>query len=208
MVEVERLHDKKQSFELLCPGVAHRFMANSEAEADEWADLIRQLVSYRRDGIRSVSSLSLPRVPSSPGFSTPVATTIPLTRQLTPLSSSPPMNITIPTSTHTLVIPHHSVRQDHFTLSPSPSHVTGFTLIPANYPTPPETVVSPAHVQVHPAPAQRQVSTDSGNPFPSPPSSSDSSSMCSYSNASFDSASVMDGDNEMMTSKCMYANQV
>ena len=179
-------------------------MANSEAEADEWADSIRQLISYRRGDFRS---LSLPRVSSSPGFSAPMSTTLPFTRQLTPISNSPPMNITIPTSSHTLVIPHHhSIRPDPFTLSPSPSQITSFTLVPNSFHTSQDTMLPSSTMpaqQIHPVAAQRQMSTDSGNSFPSPPSSSDSSSMCSGSNASFDSASVMDGDNDSNTSETL-----
>ena len=203
VVEVERLREKKQTFELLCPGVAHRLVANSEAEADEWAEVIRKLILYRRDDFRS---LSLPRPVSS---TTPFPASLSLTRQLTPLSSSPPVNVVFPqnppSTTHTLVIPHpthHPIRSDAFTFSPSPSHLASFTLVPNSYPTPPDTVVSTAlPAQNHPTTTQRQVSADSGNPFPSPPSSSDSSSMCSGSNVSFDSASVMDGDTDTQNSK-------
>ena len=71
-----------------------------------------------------------------------LSTTLPFTRQLTPISNSPPMNITIPTSSHTLVIPHHhSIRPDPFTLSPSPSQITSFTLVPNSFHTSQDTML-------------------------------------------------------------------
>ena len=56
IVEVHRVVERKQSFELLCPGRGYRFMANSDVEADEWVASIRGLTLYRREP----PSLSLP----------------------------------------------------------------------------------------------------------------------------------------------------
>ena len=49
VVEVQRTVDKKQTFEILCPGTGHKFTANSEAEADEWVNILRKLKSYRKE---------------------------------------------------------------------------------------------------------------------------------------------------------------
>ena len=49
VVEVQRVADKKQMFEILCPGVGYRLMANSEAEADEWTETLRKLILYRKE---------------------------------------------------------------------------------------------------------------------------------------------------------------
>ena len=49
VVEVQRTSDKKQTFEILCPGTGHKFTANSEAEADEWVNILHKLKSYRKE---------------------------------------------------------------------------------------------------------------------------------------------------------------
>ena len=49
VVEVQRTTDKKQTFEILCPGVGYKFTANSEAEADDWVNILRKLKSYRKE---------------------------------------------------------------------------------------------------------------------------------------------------------------
>ena len=49
VVEVQRTNDKKQTFEILCPGTGQKFMANSEAEADEWVNVLHKLKSYRKE---------------------------------------------------------------------------------------------------------------------------------------------------------------
>ena len=49
VVEVQRTNDKKQTFEILCPGIGHKFVANSEAEADDWVNVLHKLKSYRKE---------------------------------------------------------------------------------------------------------------------------------------------------------------
>jgi len=49
VVEVQRTMDKKQTFEILCPGVGHKLTASSDAEADEWVEIMRKLKSYRKE---------------------------------------------------------------------------------------------------------------------------------------------------------------
>ena len=49
IVQVHRVVERKQSFELLCPGLGYRFMANSDVEADEWVTRIRGLILYRKE---------------------------------------------------------------------------------------------------------------------------------------------------------------
>ena len=49
VVEVQRTNDKKQTFEILCPGVGHKFTANSEAEADDWVNVLHKLKSYHKE---------------------------------------------------------------------------------------------------------------------------------------------------------------
>ena len=40
---------KKQSFEILCPGIGYRFMATSEVEADEWTRAIQRHIMYKKE---------------------------------------------------------------------------------------------------------------------------------------------------------------
>ncbi len=49
LVHRYRVADKKQSFEILCPGIGYRLMANSELEADEWTSAIQSHICYKRD---------------------------------------------------------------------------------------------------------------------------------------------------------------
>ena len=49
IVKVHRVVERKQSFEVLCPGIGYRFMANSDVEADEWVTSLGGLILYRRD---------------------------------------------------------------------------------------------------------------------------------------------------------------
>ena len=221
VVEVQRQADKKQILEILCPGVAYRLMANSEADAEDWTETLRTLILYRRGDI---SSLTLPR-----SF-VPVA--MATVRPTIPVSSSPPSLISpvmIPThafmpattapsslchthaTTTTMTYPD-AQQQAHFQHTSQIAHPSQAPLffspqqIHQSYPTPPESIVGmhqTCSVPVPPPPVQKQASSDSTHPYPSPPSSSDSSSMCSGSNTSFDSVSVMDGDNaDLGNSEC------
>lgn len=179
IVEVERVPDKKQTFELLCPGVAHRLMANSEAEADDWAAALRQLIVYRKGDLQT---LSLQRIMSQGGNTSPLSSSPPSAPMVTSTFSSPlPHPLMIPPNTHT-------VSTDAQSRSPHIHHT---------FPTPPESIVTtmPAVVSTQqPHVLQKQGSHDGINPYPSPPSSSDGSSVCGdRSSTSFDSVSVIDG---------------
>ena len=93
IVEVERVPDKKQTFELLCPGVAHRLMANSEAEADDWAAALRQLIVYRKGDLQT---LSLQRIMSQGGNTSPLSSSPPSAPMVTSTFSSPCLLYTSP----------------------------------------------------------------------------------------------------------------
>ena len=64
VVEVQRTMDRKQSFEILCPGVGHKLTANSDAEADEWVEIMRKLKSYRKE--RQPELVGIPYHPNAP----------------------------------------------------------------------------------------------------------------------------------------------
>ena len=173
IVEVLRVHDKRQTLELLCPGVGYRLMANSEADADDWADVVRKLIVYRKDS----RTMSFPRV-------------MPHNGNASPLSSSPP-SFTSTTATITGPLPHHALTsQPLFTIDGSQMslHSPHHQLTTHQYPTPPETIAD-----IHSTPILRkQRSNEGAMPYPSPPSSNDSTSMCG-SSTSFDSGSFNDG---------------
>lgn len=189
IVEVIRVQDKKQTLELLCPGIGYRLMAYSEADADDWVEAIKKLIVYRKD----VRSMSFPRIMPQGN------------NESSPLSSSPPSmpfttnSITGPLSHHAaLPTPMFSIDGSNFPkLSPQhqnqqPSH---------QYPTPPETIVDTTNSLTGPVCLQKQNSHDGVNPYPSPPSSIDSASMCGGSSTnSFDSSSINDGNDSIMDS--------
>ncbi len=176
IVEVMRVPDKRQTIELLCPGIGYRLMANSEADADDWAEAVRRLIVYRKD----VRSMSFPSV-FSQGTSSSCS-----------LSSSPP-NFPYNTgqshlSNNALAIPP-TVNIDGSHLS---QHSPSQHRLQHQFPTPPETIVDTTN-PLTTSRLQKQVSNDSGNPYPSPPSSNDSASMCG-SATSFDNGSLLDGN--------------
>lgn len=189
VVEVHRIIERKQSFEILCPGIGYKFMANSDVEADEWVEALRKLILYRRD-TSFTAAATQPPPPSVLGAHTqPMAIAPPRTPSAIPahgyLSSSQPESLALQ-------------------LAHSPS-----CPMPGSLPTPPEATTSPPpsmHQPLATSPPQashqsgamaivRQRSTEFA-PLPSPPStSSDSSSMCSSSNASFEpSPTEADGE--------------
>ena len=180
VVEVNRVRDKKQTFEILCPGVGYKLMANSEAEADEWAATLQKLTLYRRDNTKS---LSLQRVSSSPAH----------------LQHSQQRHRTLSDSGHlhthpnSLAIPTPNCTHTHITTDGFLSHSPSVNLS-HSLPTPPESVACPPVPAFQPPVIQRQKSSECVPSLPSPSTSSDSSSMCSGSNASFDAQSVFDGD--------------
>ena len=182
VVAVQRVPEKKQMFEILCPGVAYRLMANSDLEADEWTAALSKLILYRKDDVKSHS---LRRIPSSPTH----METIPERHRTLSDSSmqthhSPahmhPKSITIPTPTH-----RHAPADTTLHFSHSPH-------MPHSLPTPPELATSPPMFQHYPPVIQRQRSNEIPISIPSPSTSSDSSSMCSGSNASFDTQAVFE----------------
>ena len=174
VVEVQRVPDKKQTFEILCPGLGYRLMANSEVETDEWMEALKRLILYRKGNTPLVS------------HSQPLAIIHPSHHQLHPQSLS------IPTTS-----PLHTSPPVDFPLSHSP------TCILHSLPTPPESVASPPNPVIQlPIPIQRQRSTEFVPLLPSPSTSSDSSSMCSGSNASVEIQQPSDGDAE--SSKHLY----
>lgn len=178
VVAVQRVPDKKQMFEILCPGVAYRLIANSDLEANEWTQALSSLILYRKDNVKG-HSLSLRRIPSSPTH----METIPerhrnLSDSSMQMHVSPsrvhPKSLTIPTPSHR----HgHTDPSFHFSQSPHFSH---------SLPTPPELAASPPTLFYHPPGMQRQRSSEMTAPLPSPSTSSDSSSMASGSNISFE----------------------
>ena len=95
IVEAQRATEKKQTFDLLCPGVSHRFQASSEAEADDWVTAVKNLIVYRKDvqsSSPSSSSLTLPvlSVQPHPNLPTPpeqasISTPIPVTPERRPV---------------------------------------------------------------------------------------------------------------------------
>lgn len=100
IVEAQRATEKKQSFDLLCPGVSHRLQASSEAEADEWVTVVKELIVYRKDDQHSsTSSLTIPELNAHPHpnlptppeqvFSNPIPVTSGRRPVLKTFSSSP-----------------------------------------------------------------------------------------------------------------------
>ena len=90
IVEAQRATEKKQTFDLLCPGVSHRFQASSEAEADDWVAAVKNLIVYRKDVHHSSpTSLTLPMlsVHSQPHHCFPTLTDNAVTS--TPIPVSP-----------------------------------------------------------------------------------------------------------------------
>lgn len=202
VVEVQR-PDRRQCFELLCPGLAHRLMANSEAEADDWADMLRKQLLYRKDNLKTVSLQRIMTHPPMGGTRSPLSSSPP--GGVVPNSAHFPHSLMIPQSTHPLFSPGAStstVPMFGIEAPPIMSSQTQ-TVLNQTYPTPPESVIN-APIGP-PPPFQKQGSNEGVNPYPSPPSS-DSSSVYGGSNASFDSTSVADGDTDLTSSKllCYY----
>ena len=222
VVDVRRVPDKKQMFEILCPGVGYRLVANSEVEADEWTDALKKLTLYRKDSANQ-KTLSLQRTGSTP--SAPDQTEPIRERKRTlsdsakePQSSYPPP--TLPPYGHRPLRQQQQLQSSSMTTHPnslaipkttgSPGSVS--TDIPTinlsqSLPTPPENAVAPsfspprsACFLSQPSQPSSQVQTLSKSAaelraaLPSPSTSSDSSSMCSGSNTSFDNQSTFEGE--------------
>lgn len=158
IVEVRRVVDRKQSFEVLCPGLGYRFMANSDVEADEWVQTVRGLILYRRD---SIHATHFPFVPS---------------RLTQPVSISH----SAPSHPHTSTLPHMSPS--------SPYPLTTNFPTPPESSTSPATLPSCHSMlrQCSTDSVPFLPPSYSFPPLPSPPSSSSESSMASGSNASFE----------------------
>lgn len=138
---------------------------------------------------RTLSDSSMPFHHLPQCLPNPKSLTIP-----TPLH---PKSHTIPTPSRphpkTLTIPtpsHHHMADSAF------SHLNSSTTVNLSHslPTPPDMAVSPPVLQYYPPIMQRQKSNEFVISYPSPSTSSDSSSMCSGSTASFDTQAVLEGD--------------
>ena len=184
VVDVRRVPEKKQTFEILCPGVGYRLMANSEVEADEWTNSLKRLTLYRKDNLKT---LSLQRTPSAPTENTELMTE--RKRTLSDSAQSPvqqnPRSLTHPRS---LAIPASS--------RPATTDIPTINLS-HSLPTPPENVGSPPTLPTFQPPPPILSSKSAAElraALPSPSTSSDSSSMCSGSNASFENQSTFEGE--------------
>lgn len=78
VVEVQRTNDRKQTFEILCPGTGHKFTANSEAEADEWVNILHKLKSYRKERLQPDPIGNLNQLPHYPNREHPNVIVSPL----------------------------------------------------------------------------------------------------------------------------------
>ncbi|XP_019849803.1 PREDICTED: uncharacterized protein LOC109580748 isoform X1 [Amphimedon queenslandica] len=208
VVDIRKAQDKRQCFELLCPGIAHRLMANSQSEADEWVDSIRKMCIYQGEDSNG-KALSLQRLMHQP-----------LSGTNTPLSGSPPkLHSQSPAASRSLSVPPQPILVSQ-ALTGNPVALYGTDIPPALppplsqspqntqgmlghlqrlYPTPPESVVTVPY-PTHAPYLQKQNSLESNHPYPSPPSS-DSSSMYSGSNASFDNGNNLDDEDGNSRSK-------
>lgn len=182
VVEATRVVEKKQTFQILCPGVGYRFMANSEAETDEWVGTLRKLILYRKGDAKA---LSLQRMQHGQAA-------VPQIPARSRSDSHPPMSLAIPSSpgVHSGTPPDPSSSSFyHHQLSQSPSSRGPIH----NLPTPPDSTASPPLPTVSLVPPlHQQKASELMVPLPSPSTSSDSSSMCSGSNTSFETG-VGDG---------------
>lgn len=218
VVSVHRLPGKKQSFEILCPGIGYRLSANSELEADEWTAAIRAHICYKREDVvaNGTKSLSLNRVQSSGHahltpplhdrqrtMSEPHYTVQPHLQQHSMLPPTfqyhhqqqllqPPRGIPI-VSTH-----HHALQQQQH----RSNETHAMMHFSHSLPTPPDSLPSPPSFTSFPQPPtfQRQHSLEMAASLTSPSTSSDSSSMCSSSNTSFEgSGAVFEADGMEMS---------
>ena len=185
-------------------------MANSQSEADEWVDSIRKVCHQGED--TNGKGLSLQRVSHQS-----------LSGMHTPLSGSPPKpHSQFPATSRSLSVPPQPILVSQ-TLAGNPVTLYGTDIPPPVppplsqspqntqgmlghlqrlYPTPPESVVTIAHHIPHTPYLQKQNSLENNHPYPSPPSS-DNSSMYSGSNASFDNGNNLD-DEDGNSSKPAY----
>ena len=213
IVDVRRVPDKKQTFEILCPGVGYRLIANSEVEADEWTDALKKLTLYRKDNA-NVKALSLQRTASSPPTADPVEQVKERKRTLSDSAHQSQPSYPLPPHAHQQQSPSSSltIHPSSLAIPQTGSSGSMATDIPTinlshSLPTPPENIggapsFSPPHsaclLSQPPQSSQPQVLSKSAAELraalPSPSTSSDSSSMCSGSNTSFDNQSTFEGD--------------
>lgn len=224
VVSVHRLPDKKQSFEILCPGIGYRLSANSELEADEWTAAIRTHICYKREDVitNGVKSLSLTRVQSA-GNHQHAHLTPPLQERQRTMSEP---QYPLPASSH---LQQQSVQQASFHHHQQQQQLLqqrGIPIVPTHHhthpqqqqhrsneihtmmhlshslPTPPDSLPSPPSFPTFHIPPsfQRQRSLEMSASLLSPSASSDSSSMCSGSNTSFEgSGPVFEADGMEMS---------
>lgn len=98
IVKVHRITERKQSFEILCPGLGYRFMANSDVEADEWVYAIQGLILYRKEPALGTSLHTQPVAITPPHHHT-LPSSLPDSGNfhLSPSSSSYPLHNNLPT---------------------------------------------------------------------------------------------------------------
>ncbi len=243
VVTVQRVTSKKQTFEILCPGVGYKLMANSDLEVDEWMQAIHNHITYKRDnggkggaGYLTSSSSAPAMIPQDQANG---LRTNSLGRSYPGLGSHQQMphpqhmgghhHITHLPSHHQQAdnrqralsesgqgiggsggfLPyHHNPHQPqqhqyyhgqhpHQTMPiVLPNTQRGMVHITHTLPTPPHSVSPPSFPSYHFSPTtrssgmvfsrQRSLESAAASSMASPSTSSDSSSMCSGSNASFE----------------------
>lgn len=195
-------------------------MANSEVEADEWTDALKKLTLYRKDNA-NLKALSLQRTASSPPTADSLEQVRERKRTLSDSAQQQSQPSSYPLPSHGHPSGHHQQQSPNSSLTIHPSSLaipkTGSsgsmaTDIPTinlshSLPTPPENIggapsFSPPHsaclLSQPSQSSQPQILSKSAAELraalPSPSTSSDSSSMCSGSNTSFDNQSTFEGD--------------
>ena len=185
VVDVRRVPEKKQMFEILCPGVGYRLMANSEVEADEWTDALKKLTLYRKDNLRP---LAIQRTASTPSDPSESAARDQRKRTLSDSTSQSPhqhQNASLPHPSLTVNTDIPAINLGHSLPTP-PEYIGGTPSF--SPPTPPCSSQPPPFQQISSKSAAELKAA-----LPSPSTSSDSSSMCSGSNASFENQSTFEG---------------
>ena len=201
VVDVRRVAEKKQTFEILCPGVGYRLMANSEVEADEWTDALKKLILYRKDNLKT-HSLQRPTSPPADNLE-PVKER---KRTLSDSAQQPihshhllshPSSLAIPTSSHSNTTDIPTINLPHSL--PTPPEMTGAPSFPSSsYPPPQQQQQQQQQQQT-----QSKSALEIRAVLPSPSTSSDSSSMCSGSNASFENQSTFEGERPDSRKACL-----
>ena len=197
VVEVHRITERKQSFEVLCPGLGYKFMANSDVEADEWVQALRKLILYRRE-----PPLVPPVPPRPPGATTYLPTSSSSHRLTQPVAIIP-----YPSPSSSAIFNHPTSQPEPLALQTTHStcSMSGSLSTP---PDPASSLLQPPSLSPQQPEVLSMVRQRSAEfaPLPSPPStSSDSSSMCSSSNASFEQSTCeADGESSECVCVCVH----